>query len=164
MERTQTLADTPVQKGNILVINTGSTTTKLGFYSDGTRIFDTKLEHTADEVAKYPSVMDQTDMRRLAIEDFLKEKNIPLESIDIIMARGGLFTPVITGVYNVNKDMRDVLISCRDGVHACNLSAVLADDIAKEVNEARDAKGITNPRHGKCIAYVADPPMADEML
>ena len=80
------------------------------------------------------------------------------------MARGGLFTPVITGVYNVNKDMRDVLISCRDGVHACNLSAVLADDIAKEVNEARDAKGITNPRHGKCIAYVADPPMADEML
>ena len=164
MERTQTLADTPVQKGNILVINTGSTTTKLGFYSDGTRIFDTKLEHTADEVAKYPSVMDQTDMRRLAIEDFLKEKNIPLESIDIIMARGGLFTPVITGVYNVNKDMRDVLISCRDGVHACNLSAVLADDIAKEVNEARDAKGITNSRHGKCIAYVADPPMADEML
>ena len=86
MERTQTLADTPVQKGNILVINTGSTTTKLGFYSDGTRIFYTKLEHTADEVAKYPSVMDQTDMRRLAIEDFLKEKNIPLESIDIIMA------------------------------------------------------------------------------
>ena len=125
MERTQTLADTPVQKGNILVINTGSTTTKLGFYSDGTRFFDTKLEHTAGEVAKYPSVMDQTDMRRLAIEDFLKEKNIPLESIDIIMARGGLFTPVITGVYNVNKDMRDVLISCRDGVHACNLSAVL---------------------------------------
>ena len=74
MERTQTLADTPVQKGNILVINTGSTTTKLGFYSDGTRFFDTKLEHTADEVAKYPSVMDQTDMRRLAIEDFLKTK------------------------------------------------------------------------------------------
>ena len=46
------------QKGNILIINTGSTTTKLGYFSDGVRVFDTKLEHTAEDVAKYPSVMD----------------------------------------------------------------------------------------------------------
>ncbi len=45
------------QKGNILIINTGSTTTKLGYFSDGVRVFDTKLEHTAEDVAKYPSVM-----------------------------------------------------------------------------------------------------------
>ena len=119
------------QKGNILIINTGSTTTKLGYYSDGIRVFDEKLEHTADEVAKYKSVMDQSDMRRQAIKDFMSKKGIPLEDVDIVMARGGLFTPVITGVYDVNQDMRDVLISCRDGLHACNLSAVLADDIAR---------------------------------
>ena len=151
------------QKGNILIINTGSTTTKLGYYSDGVRVFDEKLEHTADEVAKYKSVMDQSDMRRQAIKDFMSKKGIPLEDVDIVMARGGLFTPVITGVYDVNQDMRDVLISCRDGLHACNLSAVLADDIAKEINEIRDAKGET-PRFGRTTAYVADPPMADEML
>ena len=151
------------QKGNILIINTGSTTTKLGYYSDGIRVFDEKLEHTADEVAKYKSVMDQSDMRRQAIKDFMSKKGIPLEDVDIVMARGGLFTPVITGVYDVNQDMRDVLISCRDGLHACNLSAVLADDIAKEINEIRDAKGET-PRFGRTTAYVADPPMADEML
>ena len=51
------------QVGNILIINTGSTTTKLGYYSDGVRVFDTKLEHTAEDVAKYPSVMDQSDIR-----------------------------------------------------------------------------------------------------
>ena len=151
------------QKGNILIINTGSTTTKLGYYSDGVRVFDEKLEHTADEVAKYKSVMDQSDMRRQAIKDFMSKKGIPLEDVDIVMARGGLFTPVITGVYDVNQDMRDVLISCRDGLHACNLSAVLADDIAKEINEIRDAKGEV-PRFGRTTAYVADPPMADEML
>ncbi len=151
------------QKGNILIINTGSTTTKLGYYSDGIRVFDEKLEHTADEVAKYKSVMDQSDMRRQAIKDFMSKKGIPLEDVDIVMARGGLFTPVITGVYDVNQDMRDVLISCRDGLHACNLSAVLADDIAKEINEIRDAKGEV-PRFGRTTAYVADPPMADEML
>ena len=151
------------QKGNILIINTGSTTTKLGYYSDGIRVFDEKLEHTADEVAMYKSVMDQSDMRRQAIKDFMSKKGIPLEDVDIVMARGGLFTPVITGVYDVNQDMRDVLISCRDGLHACNLSAVLADDIAKEINEIRDSKGEV-PRFGRTTAYVADPPMADEML
>lgn len=150
-------------KGNILIINTGSTTTKLGYFSDGVRVFDEKLEHSAEEVAKYKSVMDQSDMRRKAITDFMKSRGIPLEDVDIVMARGGLFTPVITGVYNVNQDMRDVLISCRDGLHACNLSAVLADDIAKEINAIREEKGL-QPRFGKTVAYVADPPMADEML
>lgn len=162
MENKTIPTDTP-QKGNILIINTGSTTTKLGYYSDGKRVFDEKLEHTADEVAKYKSVMDQSDMRRQAIKDFMSKKGIPLEDVDIVMARGGLFTPVITGVYDVNQDMRDVLISCRDGLHACNLSAVLADDIAKEINEIRDARGEV-PRFGRTTAYVADPPMADEML
>ena len=157
------MAEANMQKGNILIINTGSTTTKLGYFSDGVRIFDEKLEHTADEVAKYKSVMDQSDMRRQAIKDFMKARGIPLEDVDIVMARGGLFTPVITGVYDVNQDMRDVLISCRDGRHACNLSAVLADDIAKEINAIRDSKGL-EPRYGKTTAYVADPPMADEML
>ena len=52
MENKTILTDAP-QKGNILIINTGSTTTKLGYYSDGKRVFDEKLEHTADEVAKY---------------------------------------------------------------------------------------------------------------
>ena len=127
-------------KGNILIINTGSTTTKLGYYSDGTRVFDEKL-----------------------IKDFMKSRGIPLEDVDIVMARGGLITPVITGVYYVNQDMRDVLMSCRDGRHACNLSAILADDIAGEINAIRDSKGLV-PRFGRTVAYIADPPMADEML
>ncbi len=53
------------------------------------------------------------------------------------MARGGLIVPVITGDYNVNQDMRDVLKSCRDGNHACDL-AILADDVAKEINGIRE--------------------------
>ena len=150
-------------KGNILIINTGSTTTKLGYYSDGSRVFDEKLEHTASDVAKYKSIMDQSDMRRQAIKDFMGSRGIPLEEVDIVMARGGLVTPVITGVYNVNQDMRDVLFSGRDGVHACNLSAILADDIAQEINDIRSAKGL-EPRFGETTAYIADPPMADEML
>ncbi len=144
-------------KGRILVINTGSTSTKIGFYDAGEKLFEQNLTHSAEEVARYESVMDQTDMRRDAIISFLKEKDIALESIDIAMARGGLITPIRTGVYSVNQEMRDALMAGREGVHACNLSALLADDIAALINEAR-TDGV------KCKAYIADPPMADEML
>ena len=147
-------------KGRILVINTGSTSTKIGFYDAGEKLFEQNLTHSAEEVALYPSVMDQTPMRRDTITAFLSDRGIALESIDICMARGGLITPIRTGVYEVNQEMRDALMSGKDGVHACNLSALIADDIAQEVNEARQKKGITQ----KCRAFIADPPMADEML
>lgn len=147
-------------KGRILVINTGSTSTKIAVYDSGEKLFEKNLTHTAEEIAKYDSVMDQTPMRRDAITDFLSEKGVALESIDIAMARGGLITPIRTGVYEVNQAMRDALMSGKDGVHACNLSALLADDIAVEVNKAREEQGVEQ----KCRAYIADPPMADEML
>ena len=146
--------------GKILVINTGSTSSKIGFYDAGEKVFEKNLTHTAEEIAAYESVMDQTPMRRDAIIDFLSEKGIALESIDVAMARGGLITPIRTGVYEVNQEMRDALIAGKEGVHACNLSALLADDIAVMVNEARAAKGVDV----KCRAFIADPPMADEML
>lgn len=145
--------------GRILVVNTGSTSTKIGFFDSGTKLFEQNLTHSADSLAKYHSVMDQDLMRRDSITDFLLERGIPLETIDIVMARGGLITPIKTGVYEVGSEMRKALISGKDGVHACNLSALIADDIAVEVNKARLAKGDTR----LCHAYIADPPMADEM-
>ena len=143
-----------------MVINPGSTSTKIGFYDAGEMLFEKGLTHSAEEVARYASVMDQGDMRRDTIIDFLNEKGIALESIDVAMARGGLITPIRTGVYEVNQEMRDALMAAKEGAHACNLSALIADDIAVMVNEARAAKGI----EGKCRAFIADPPMADEML
>ena len=155
-------------KGRILVINTGSTSSKIGFYDSGERLFEQNLTHSAEEIAKYESVMDQTPMRRDAITDFLSESGIALDSIDLVMARGGLITPIQTGVYEVNQAMRDALVAGKDGVHACNLSALLADDIAALVNEAREAMDpMERMRKGlsaKCRAFIADPPMADEML
>lgn len=147
-------------KGRILAVNTGSTSTKIGFYEDGNLLFEQNLTHSAEEVSKYPSVMDQEDMRRDTITDALADRGIGLDTIDVVMARGGLITPIRTGVYDVNQEMREALKSGKDGVHACNLSALIADDIAGEVNEAREAKGLP----GTCGAFIADPPMADEML
>ena len=150
-------------EGNILVVNTGSITTKFAYYKDGEIVLDQKLEHSVEELSRFADVMDQDGMRTAAILNALKEKGIRLEDIDIVMCRGGLFTPCITGVYNVNADMREVLSSSREGNHACNLSALIGDNIAAEINALREKEGLP-ARFGKCIAYVADPPMADEML
>ena len=136
-------------KGRVLTINTGSTSTKAGYFVDGVLRCECNLEHSTEELSRFSHVMEQDHLRRDAIMDFLRKEGIGLDQIDIVMARGGLFSPVVTGVYRVNRDMRDVLLTCRDGTHACNLSAVIADDIADEAH---------------CQAYVADPPMADEML
>ena len=150
-------------EGNVLVVNTGSITTKFAYYKDGEIVIDQKLEHSVQELSRFADVMDQDRMRTDAILGALKEKGIRLEDIDIVMCRGGLFTPCITGVYNVNADMRLVLSESREGNHACNLSALIGDNIAHEINDLRDKEGI-KPRFGACVAYVADPPMADEML
>lgn len=151
------------KKGNILTIDTGSTTTKVGYFSDGKLIFEEKIVHSADEVARFHSVLEQDEMRRDAITGFLRKKGIKLEEIDIVMSRGGLIAPVVSGVYGINEEMREVLLSCRFGTHACNLSPVIADDIAEEVNAIRKEKGITSSA-GFCKAYILDPPLADEML
>ena len=148
-------------KGRVLAVNTGSTSTKIGYYVDGEAVFTESLDHPAGELAAYPNVLDQDGLRRDAVMAFLSGKGIGPDSIDIVMARAGLFAPVVTGVYRVNRDMREVLLSGRDGVHACNLSAVIADDIAARVNRYREEHGIPAP---PCRAYVADPPMAEEML
>ena len=149
--------------GNILVVNTGSITTKFAYYRDGDILLEQKLEHSAEELSQFADVMDQDRMRTDAILNALRDKGLRLEDIDIVMCRGGLFTPCITGVYDVNADMKEVLSSSREGNHACNLSALIGDNIAGEINGIREKEGL-QPRFGKCVAYVADPPMADEML
>ena len=150
-------------KGTILVVNTGSITTKFAVYKDGVCLLEKKLEHSVEELSKFADVMDQDLMRTDAILKALEEIGVRLEDIDIVMCRGGLFTPCITGVYNVNADMREVLSSSREGNHACNLSALIGDNIAGEINAVRKKEGLKAP-FGPCVAYVADPPMADEML
>ncbi len=59
-----------------LVINPGSTSTKVGVFEDETLLFEETLRHPTEEIAKYASVIDQKDFRKEIILDFLKEKNV----------------------------------------------------------------------------------------
>ena len=85
-----------------LVINPGSTSTKVGVFEDETLLFEETLRHPTEEIAKYASVIDQKDFRKEIILDFLKEKNCDPKTLNVIVGRGGLLKPIPGGTYAVS--------------------------------------------------------------
>lgn len=140
----------PAGKFKILVINPGSTSTKLGLYADETQIYTTTLRHSDAELAPFRGgpILDQRDFRLEAIAAALAEAGWSEKDLDAVAGRGGLLPPLESGTYVVNEEMLEELRQAKRGEHASNLGAVLAHCIARKT-------GIT--------AYVVDPVSVDEL-
>ena len=134
----------------ILSINPGSTSTKIALYQDLQPIFVQTLRHSAEEIAKYSSIIEQFSFRKDLIVKFLQDNNVELASIDAIVGRGGLLRPIPGGVYRVNDKMIADLKSSPMGEHASNLGGILALEIAKEAGN-------------NAPAFIADPVVVDEL-
>ena len=74
----------------ILVINPGSTSTKIGVYEDETLLFEETLRHSTEEIAKYATIVDQKDFRKELIVDILAKNSIDIKSQNVVVGRGGL--------------------------------------------------------------------------
>ncbi|MCK9338753.1 MAG: butyrate kinase [Bacteroidales bacterium] len=133
----------------ILAINPGATSTKIAVYDGTTNCFTQNIKHSLDELSQFAHITDQYDYRKQVILDVLKEQNIDLKSIAIIMGRGGLIKPIQSGVYRVNDLMKEHLQSGYNGVHACNLGGLIADSLAQMI--------------GLKEAFICDPVVVDEM-
>ncbi len=131
----------------ILVINPGSTSTKLALFQGATSGWETSLDHPAPRQAG-SSIMDQYPQRLRLIRDCLEKRGVDPASLAAVVGRGGLLQPVPGGTYRVNSAMLQELREARRGEHASNLGAVLAQEIAGEA-------GIP--------AYIVDPVVVDEM-
>lgn len=132
----------------ILAINPGSTTTKIAVYDDCEALFETTLTHSRDELTPGAGLMSSLAFRKAAIEAELAAHQVAVASLGAVIGRGGLLRPIAGGTYAVNERMLADLKSCRYGEHACNLGAMLADEIAREA-------GVP--------AYIADPVVTDEL-
>ncbi|MCE1198763.1 MAG: butyrate kinase [Marinilabiliales bacterium] len=133
----------------ILVVNPGSTTTKIAIYENTICIFLKTLHHSLEDLAAFPTIADQYEFRKNAILKQLEMEAIPLEEVHVVIGRGGLTYPLESGVYQVNELM---VKHCREGVmgmHASNLGSMIAFDIAAE--------------HPGMLALIADPVVTDEM-
>ena len=71
----------------ILVINPGSTSTKIGVFEDDTLLFDKTLRHPAQEIAKFASIPDQKEWRKELVEEALQENNFDIKKLTAVCAR-----------------------------------------------------------------------------
>ena len=97
----------------ILVINPGSTSTKIAVFDDDKQIMAQTIRHPLDEVKAFSWVMDQFDYRMEHINAALETAGIDKSTLTCVMARGGLLPPVPSGAFNVNKDMIDYFYAAK---------------------------------------------------
>jgi butyrate kinase len=132
----------------ILVINPGSTSTKVSLFENETCLLSDTIRHPHTEIARFPTIPDQYAFRRDAVLSFLHEHGINVRSLDAVVGRGGILRPLASGTYVVNARMLDELRNpVKERDHVTNLGALIAYEIARE-------KGIP--------AYVVDPVCVDE--
>lgn len=131
-----------------LIINPGSTSTKIGIFEDEKLIFDESLRHSTEEISQYASIIDQKDFRKNIILEFMKEKNFDLKSLNVVVGRGGMLKPIPGGTYAVNDALVKDLTIGVSGQHASNLGGILAKEIA-------DLIGVPS--------YIVDPVVVDEL-
>ena len=132
----------------ILIINPGSTSTKIGVYEDETQLMEETLRHSTEEIAQYASIYEQKDFRKEVILNILKEKDIDLNSINVVVGRGGMLKPIPGGTYAVSDALIEDLKVGVQGQHASNLGGILAKEIADQI---------------QVPSYIVDPVVVDEL-
>lgn len=83
-----------MQEPKILVINFGSTSTKLAYVVGKEFKIRESIGHDVERIKQFKSFDEQYDMRMEAIEGFLTEHGISLDELDAIAPRGGQTEPI----------------------------------------------------------------------
>ena len=116
-----------------LIINPGSTSTKLALYDGTEKKLQTSIEHKPEQLLQYEKIADQVPFRLGLIRDFMTWNNIRGEDLAAVIGRGGLVFGLKTGGYVVNDDLCKALVdNTYSQPHASNLGGLLAKAIADE--------------------------------
>ena len=133
----------------LLIINPGSTSTKIGVYEDEKSVIVETLRHSAEKIGEYETIYDQFEFRKDVILSVLKERNFDVNTLNAVVGRGGMLKPVPSGTYTVNEAMLEDLKIGIQGQHASNLGGIIANEIAKSLN---------------IPAFIVDPVVVDELV
>ncbi len=134
----------------ILAINPGSTSTKISVFDEHEDIFTINIKHSSDELGGFNRIIDQYEFRKKIILTELEQVGIKLDSIDVVVGRGGLVKPIPGGVYRINDALIRDLKDDKTRSHASNLGGVLAREIAETIKPGTDA-------------FIVDPVVVDEL-
>ncbi len=131
----------------ILVINPGSTSTKIAIYNGLKQEALEVIHHSTTELSQFKEIFEQFQFRKSFIYQLLQEKKFDLKDLVAVVGRGGLCKPIPSGVYEVNEQMLLDLKTSAYGKHVSSLSGLIAYEIAEEL-------GIK--------AYIVDPVVVNE--
>jgi butyrate kinase len=134
---------------HILAIKPEFRVTKIGLYTQDSLVFLKAITHFDEDLEHFKINTDQYQYRGEIILQELKNADIDLDSIKIIMARGGLLKPISSGIYEVNEAMKRDLFNSPVGIHSVNIGGLTADYIASKIPGSK--------------AFIADPSVVDEL-
>ncbi len=132
----------------LLIINPGSTSTKISVFEDEKEVFGETIRHSSEEIGEFKHISDQQNFRTEVILKILKDNKIDIKELDAVVGRGGLLKPILSGTYKVNDNMLRDLKESVKGEHASNLGAIIANEISKSIGKS---------------AFIVDPVVVDEM-
>ncbi|MFZ5353852.1 MAG: butyrate kinase [Bacillota bacterium] len=132
----------------LLIINPGSTSTKIAIFDNEKVVLEQTLRHSNEELAPFKTILDQYEFRKNVILDFLNTNGINITKLSAVVGRGGLLKPMEGGTYRVNDKMIEDLKLSVMGQHASNLGGLIANEIASQLN---------------IPAFIVDPVVVDEL-
>lgn len=132
----------------ILVINPGSTSTKIAICENEISIISHNIMHPSEELAKFKTIASQYDLRESAILKYLTDNNHDIKDFTAIMARGGALPPVKSGAYRINQEMVNFLKYRPAVEHMSNLAPIIAFELEKSFGTP---------------SYIYDPVCVDEL-
>lgn len=136
-------------RDKILVINPGSTSTKIALFDFNGKLWDRSISHSLRELSKYDTIYDQLDMRYELVASAVEESGGTFGELAAVVSRGGPFARVESGAYRVTETMLEIIRTRPMDQHASNIGAAIAKKIA-------DSQGIE--------AYIYDAVTVDEMI
>lgn len=136
------------QQHRILVLNPGSTSTKIGVFDNDILIMEKTIRHSTESLEQFSSIIDQFAFRKQTILEALDEEGMNVSNLAAVCGRGGLLRPIEGGTYSVNETMLNDLRRGVSGQHASNLGGIIAYEIADALN---------------IPSFIVDPVVVDEL-
>jgi butyrate kinase len=129
----------------LLIINPGSTSTKISVYENETSVMEESIFHDSPLLLKFAHVNDQIPFRYQVICDMLKEHNIDPSQIDAFVGRGGSAYSQPGGVTLVDELLYQHTADAVGGSeHPAKLGVMLAWEFAQEYGRSAYTLNPTN--------------------
>jgi butyrate kinase len=122
-----------MKKEAVIVVNPGSTSTKVALYHRNGELHSLSVAHNQTELDKFDKVADQLEYRLEPIVEFLKNylKTEPIVIVGVV-GRGGIVKPLTGGTYRINQSFLNDAQSGFYGEHASNLGSLIAWQLKNE--------------------------------